>query len=107
MKEIKAIIQPHRLERVLEALHQIESFPGATTSEALGVGAHASTDYERHPRVKLEVVVADDLVARVVDAILRSAHTGNPGDGYLFVVPVQTVVKIRTGERMRSESGGD
>lgn len=102
MKEIKAIIQPFRLSRVLDVLHEIEGFPGATTSEVEGVGARAGVSYERHPHVKLEIVVPDDLAGTVIDVIQREAHTGNPGDGYVFVLPVEESVAIRTGERRTS-----
>ncbi len=100
MKEIKAIIQPFMLPYVLDALHAIEGFPGATTSEVHGVGAREVASYERHSRVKLEVIVPERLVGPVVDAIQRHAHTGNPGDGYVFVIPVEQGVRIRSKSRI-------
>lgn len=101
MKEIKAVIQPFMLPHVLDGLHAIEGFPGATTSEVQGVGARDLSTYEQHARVKLEVIVPDRLVDRVVEAIKRHAHTGNPGDGYVFVIPVERVMRIRTGEESK------
>ncbi len=100
MKEIKAIIQPFMLSHVLDALHAIEGFTGATTSEVHGVGPRDHASYQRHPRVKLEIIVPDKLVGLVVDAIQRHAHTGNPGDGDIFVIPVEMDVRIRSGARI-------
>lgn len=99
MKKVTAFIQPFMLPHVLDGLHAIEGFPGATTSEVQGVGARGDFSYERHTRVKLEIVVADGMVDTVVQAVREHAHTGNPGDGYIFVLPVETCVRIRTGER--------
>lgn len=108
MKEIKAIIQPFVADRVLDALHQIPEMPGVTLSEVKGFGRRKdpkSRDRENGAevfgdrKVKLETVVPDSLVEQVTETIARLAHTGNPGDGKIFVIPVWDVLKIRTGER--------
>ena len=109
MKEIKAIIQPFMLAKVVEALKQIEGMPGITVDKDVrGFGgtnpevtSHKVVDdmveYVRKARV--EVVVPNRLVELVVATIEKHAHTGNPGDGKIFISNVAHVVKIRTGER--------
>ena len=108
MKEIKAIIQPFLLSKVVEALKEIEGLPGVTVSDVHGFGrarAVGSRDtvldgtVEYVKKVKLEIVVSDDLAETVVATIRTKAHTGNPGDGKIFVYAVDDVVRIRTGER--------
>ncbi|HML79032.1 P-II family nitrogen regulator [Geobacter sulfurreducens] len=108
MKEIKAIIRPGKLRDVAEELHAIEGMPGVTVSEIKGFGkgkARNSKDkilyemVEFIPRVKLEVVVDDEMVEEVVNVIQKYAHTGNTGDGKIFVSTIDDVVKIRTNER--------
>jgi len=108
MREVKAIIQPFLAEKVLDALHQIQEMPGITVSEVRGYGkwhdATTSGDEKRieifgDKKIKLEAVVPDPLVDQVIATIAREAHTGNPGDGKIFVLPVWDVLKIRTGER--------
>lgn len=108
MKEIKAIIRPAKLLNVTEELREIDGLPGITISEIKGFGksraqnANDKVVYEMVefiPRIQLEVVVNDDLVAEVVDVIQRYAHTGNTGDGKIFVSTVDDIVKIRTNER--------
>jgi nitrogen regulatory protein P-II 1 len=110
MKEIKAIIRPSKLLDVTEALNEIEGLPGVTVSEIKGFGkgrarnAKDKIHYEMVefiPRIKLEVVVADEMVDEVVNVIQRHSHTGNTGDGKIFVSTVDEVVKIRTNERGR------
>lgn len=107
MKEIKAIIQPFLADRVLDALHQLPEIPGISVSEVMGYGKRLRTDKPiavnltevfGEKRIKLEIVVPDRLTDQVVDTISEAAHTGNPGDGKIFVVPVWDVRKIRTGE---------
>ena len=107
MKEIKAIIQPFMLEKVIEALENIPHLPGVTVSDVRGFGrgrAGCATDKVVEGAVtyvkktKLEIVVPDSMVDEVVRAIQNHAHTGNPGDGKIFVYAVDDVVKIRTGE---------
>lgn len=108
MKEIKAIIRPAKLLEVTEELHAIDGLPGVTVSEIKGFGkgrAKNAKDKVRYelvefiPRIKLEVVVDDAMVDQVVDVIQKHAHTGNTGDGKIFVSTVDDVVKIRTNER--------
>jgi nitrogen regulatory protein P-II 1 len=108
MKEIKAIIRPFKLLDVSEALKEIEGLPGVTVSEIRGFGkgrAKNSKDkvvyemVEFIPRMQLEVVVIDEMVDEVVNVIQKYAHTGNTGDGKIFVVNVEEILKIRTNER--------
>ena len=88
MKEIKAIIQPFLLEKVLAALHEIEGLPGVTISEARAASVTRG-HYEQVIKTKLEIMAPDELVESVVAAIQSSAHTGNPGDGGIFVIPIE------------------
>ena len=96
MKEIKAIIQPFMLDEALAALHEIEGLPGVTLSEVRAVGMERGR-YRQIVKTKLEVMVSANLVERVVTALQKAAHTGNPGDGRIFVIPVEESVSIRTG----------
>ena len=107
MKEIKAIIQPFMLQKVLEALSAVENLPGLTVSQVVGWGkAKAARTEERvteaghafAKKTKLEIVVTDEQAQRVEEAIAVAAHTGRPGDGKIFVYEVRRVLKIRTGE---------
>lgn len=97
MKEIKAIIQPFMLSRVLHALHEIEGLPGVSVSEARSIDLERGT-LEQITQVKLEIMVPDDKVERVRDAIQKQAHTGNAGDGRIFVIPLEQTTQIRSGE---------
>ncbi len=108
MKEIKAIIQPFMLGDVCDALEQIEGLPGLTMSDVGGYGRSRAADVEdpHHQadrafarKTKLEIVVNDEMAARVVEAIAKAAHTGKPGDGKVLVYEVEEVVRIRSGER--------
>ena len=102
MHEIKAIIRRERLEDVLEALHARPELPGVTISVVQGVGRHAVAGGESFGEVqmaKVETVVTADLVDWVVDTIQRAAATGRPGDGKIFVIPVERAVQIRSGEK--------
>ena len=103
MKEIKAIIQPFMLTQVLEALRDIPALPGITMSHLQGLGGTQTAGQddlmEPDAKVKLEMVVPDNLVGRIVQTIEAKARTGNSGDGKIFVLPVEEVVKIRTGQR--------
>lgn len=98
MKEIKAIIKPFKLEAVVEALREIKGLPAITISPAHGLSAERGT-FDQVVKTKLEIMVPDKLVESVVQTIQKAAHTGNPGDGRIFVIPVEQTVKIRTGER--------
>jgi nitrogen regulatory protein P-II 1 len=106
MKKIEAIIKPFKLDEVKEALHDV-GVSGITVTEAKGFGRQKGhTELYRGaeyvvdflPKVKLEVVVDDDQVARVVEAIATAAQTGRIGDGKIFVLPVESALRIRTGE---------
>ncbi len=106
MKLIIAVIQPHRLDPVREALAGI-GVQGMTASEVQGYGRqgghreiYRGAEYTVHfvPKTKIEVVVRDDDEDRVVEAIQASARTGRIGDGKLFVLDVSRTVRIRTGE---------
>ena len=110
MKEIKEIIRPAKLLEVTEELHAIEGLPGVTVLEIKGFGkgrARNATDkvvyemVEFIPRIQLEVFVTDEMVAEVVNVIQKYAHTGNTGDGKIFVSTVDEIIKIRTNERGR------
>ena len=107
MKKIEAIIKPFKLDEVKEALHEV-GVSGITVTEAKGFGRQKGhTELYRGaeyvvdflPKVKLEVVVDDALADKVVEAIQNVAQTGRIGDGKIFVLPVDTVIRIRTGER--------
>ncbi len=107
MKKIEAILKPFKLDEVKEALQTI-GIAGMTCSEVKGFGRQRGhTELYRGaeyvidflPKIKLEVVVADDMVRQVVDVILAAAQTGRIGDGKIFVIPVDEVIRIRTGEK--------
>ncbi len=106
MKKIEAIIKPFKLDEVKEALHEI-GVSGITVTEARGFGRQKGhTELYRGaeyvvdflPKVKLEVIVSDDQADRVVEAVAGAAQTGRIGDGKIFVYPVETALRIRTGE---------
>ena len=108
MKEIKAIIRTSKFWDVTVELQRIERLPGVTVSEIKGFGKSRAKNakdkivYEMVdliPRIKLEVVVKDEQANEVVDVIQRAAHTGNTGDGKIFVIDVENVIKIRTNEK--------
>jgi len=106
MKKIEAIIKPFKLDEVKEAL-QDAGVQGMTVLEAKGYGRqkghselYRGAEYviDFLPKIKIEVVVSDDMVASVVDAIQAAARTGKIGDGKIFVSDVIDVIRIRTGE---------
>ena len=106
MKKIEAIIKPFKLDDVKEALQDV-GVQGMTVLEAKGYGRqkghselYRGAEYviDFLPKIKIEVVVPDDMVNSVVDAIQAAARTGKIGDGKIFVTPVERVVRIRTGE---------
>ena len=110
MKKIEAIIKPFKLDEVKEALHEI-GVSGITVTEAKGFGRQKGhTELYRGaeyvvdflPKVKIEVVIEDSLLERVVDAIQNAAQTGRIGDGKIFISTIDEAIRIRTGER-----GGD
>src|SRR3569623_930528 len=107
MKKIEAIVKPFKLAEVKEALQEV-GLQGITVTEATGFGRQKGhTELYRGaeyvvdflPKVKLEVVVTDDMAERVVEAIAQAAQTGRIGDGKIFVSPIETALRIRTGER--------
>jgi nitrogen regulatory protein P-II 1 len=107
MKKIEAVIKPFKLDEVREALSEIE-VTGMTVTEVKGFGRQKGhTELYRGaeyvvdflPKVKLEVVVADERVDACVDAIVKAARTGKIGDGKIFVTSVEKTVRIRTGEQ--------
>src|SRR6266851_9230326 len=107
MKKIEAIIKPHLLEKVKDALEQV-GVSGMTITEVKGFGrqkGHTETyrgsEYKIDfiPKIKIEVVVPDEMVDHVIDAVAKTAKTGKFGDGKIFVVPVEEVIRIRTSER--------
>lgn len=107
MKLITAVVRPHRLDEVKTALREL-GVQGLTVTEASGYGRqHGHTEVYRGaeyrvdlvPKVRIEVVVADPEAEPVVDAIVRAARTDRIGDGKVWVQSVDTVVRVRTGER--------
>ena len=107
MKKVEAVIKPFKLDEVKEALHEI-GVSGITYVEAKGFGRQKGhTELYRGaeyvvdflPKVKLEIIVSDETAAQVVETIERAARTGRIGDGKIFVLPMEEVVRIRTGER--------
>jgi len=107
MKKVEAIIKPFKLDEVKESLNDI-GVQGMTVSEVKGFGRQKGhTELYRGaeyvvdflPKIKIEIIVPDDLVAQVVELVEKSARTGRIGDGKIFVTNVEEVVRIRTGER--------
>lgn len=106
MKKIEAIIKPFKLDDVKDALGSL-GITGMTLSEVKGYGRQKGhTEIYRGaeyvvdfiPKIKIEIVVAADLVDQVVDTVRAAANTGKIGDGKIFVLPVERVVRVRTGE---------
>ena len=107
MKKVEVIIKPFKLDEVKDALGEI-GVQGMTVTEVKGFGrtggkreVYRGSAYvvDFVPKVKVEVVVPDDLVARLIEAVEGAAKTGRIGDGKIFVSPVEEAVRIRTGER--------
>ncbi len=110
MKKIEAVIKPFKLDEVREALSEV-GITGLTVTEVKGFGRQKGhTELYRGaeyvvdflPKIKIEVVVAGDVVEQAVDAIVKAARTGKIGDGKIFVMYVEQVVRIRTGETNES-----
>ncbi|WP_198264145.1 P-II family nitrogen regulator [sulfur-oxidizing endosymbiont of Gigantopelta aegis] len=106
MKKIEAIIKPFKLDDVREALSEL-GVTGMTSTEVKGFGRQKGhTELYRGaeyvidflPKVKLEIVVQEDMLERAVEAITESARTGKIGDGKIFVTAIEKVIRIRTGE---------
>ena len=107
MKYVIAIIKPSKLESIHSSLIET-GVSGLTTSEVSGFGRqkghteiYRGSEYtvDFLPKVKIEIAVADDVVAKVIDAIVGAAQTGKIGDGKIFVLPLEEAVRIRTGEK--------
>ncbi len=110
MKKVEAIIREERLDAVKKALEE-KSYFGMTVSEVSGRGKQKGISLQWRvgeyrvdllPKLKIELVVLDEDVSPVIDAIVRNARTGDTGDGKIFVLPVETVVRVRTGDRNES-----
>ena len=105
MKKIEAIIKPFKLDEVKEALQDV-GLQGITVTEAKGFGRQGHTELYRGaeyvvdflPKVKIEVVLADDMAEKAIEAIRRSAQTGRIGDGKILVSHIEEAIRIRTGE---------
>jgi nitrogen regulatory protein P-II 1 len=107
MRKIEAVIKPFKLDEVKEALHGI-GIQGMTVTEVRGFGRQKGhTELYRGaeyvvdflPKIKLEIAVKDEMVDKVIDVIVSAANTGRIGDGKIFVLPMEEVIRIRTGER--------
>ncbi len=107
MKKIEAIIKPFKLDEVKESLHEI-GLQGITVLEAKGFGRQKGhTELYRGaeyvvdflPKVKIEIVVDDNLLEQAVEVIQQAAKTGRIGDGKIFITPVDDAIRVRTGER--------
>lgn len=102
MKEIKAVIQPHRLAKVRSAFKNIKNFPGMTISKVDGCGQHHAkanvgimqelTDYS--PKIRIEMLVPDELVEGALQILVEVGHTGQVGDGIVWVTPVERMVRL-------------
>jgi len=106
MKKIEAIIKPFKLDEVKEALHEV-GLSGITVTEAKGFGRQKGhTELYRGaeyvvdflPKVKIEIILVDELVERAVEAIQQAARTGRIGDGKIFISNIEEAIRIRTGE---------
>lgn len=110
MKMIAAMIQPFMLTKLTRALEEIEDFPGMTVTDVQGFGREKAHHVpgEQHSRmedvvdfvkkVRVEIAAHDDMIDRIVETIVRAAHTGNRGDGKVFVWPLDQAIRIKTGE---------
>ena len=107
MKKIKAIIKPFKLDEVKEALHEV-GLQGITVIEAKGFGRQKGhTELYRGaeyvvdflPKVKIELVIPDDMLERAVEAIQQAAYTGRIGDGKIFISSIEEAIRVRTGEK--------
>ena len=107
MRKVEAIIKPFKLDEVKEALHEI-GIQGMTVTEVKGFGRQKGhTELYRGaeyvvdflPKIKIEVAVPDEMAEKVAQAIVGAANTGRIGDGKIFVLPLEEVIRIRTGER--------
>ncbi len=107
MRKVEAIIKPFKLDEVKEALHDI-GIQGMTVTEVKGFGRQKGhTELYRGaeyvvdflPKIKIEIAVPDEMADKVVQVVVSAANTGRIGDGKIFVLPMEEVIRIRTGER--------
>ncbi len=107
MKKVEAIIRPHLLDAVRNALQEV-NVAGMTISEVQGYGrqrghteTYRGTEYQLEfiPKIKIEVIIPEDIEDSVIEVITKTARTGKFGDGKIFVLPTDDVIRIRTGER--------
>ena len=111
MKIITAMVQPFMLSRVTGALEDIDAFPGMTVTNARGFGREKASHARGAPhrvvedfveyikKERIEIVAPDEMADLIVETIVRAAHTGNPGDGKVFVWAVERAVRIQTGDK--------
>jgi len=107
MKKIEAIIKPFKLEEIKDALNGI-NIQGMTISEVKGYGRqkghkeiYRGAEYmvDFIPKVKIEIVVADEVVDKAIEVIMKAANTNTIGDGKIFILPIEQVIRVRTGEK--------
>lgn len=107
MKKVEAIIRSDKLEDLKEAISKSGIAKGMTVSQVLGYGSQKGfAEYVRGQKVvptllvkvKVEIIVVDAMVDKIIDLIIKSVHTGEIGDGKIFILPIDRVVRIRTGE---------
>ncbi len=111
MKIITAMVQPFMLSKVTSALEEIDDFPGMTVTDVRGFGREKASHARGAPhrvvedfveyvkKARIEIVARDEMTDEIVATIVRGAHTGNPGDGKVFVWPVERAVRIQTGDK--------
>lgn len=106
MKMITAMAQPFMLNKITDAFEGMESFPGMTVVDGRGFGRKQSPQEQRalhydpfHPKSRIEIVAPDEMVESIINTLIEHAHTGNHGDGKVFVWDVETAVRVQTGER--------
>ncbi|MEZ0231441.1 MAG: P-II family nitrogen regulator [Methylophilaceae bacterium] len=102
MKEIKAVVQPHRLPKIRSALRNIKGFPGMTVSKVDGCGHHMAkpvlgvreelTDYS--PKVRIEIVAPEEMVEGLLQILVEVGHTGHVGDGIVWVTPAERMIRL-------------
>lgn len=105
MKMITAMIQPFMLNKVVSTLETIENFPGMTVTDVRGFGRRRSVQEEHrlhlddfHDKTRIEIVAPDSMAEEITQTIVRFAHTGNNGDGKVFIWTIENAVRIQTGE---------
>ncbi len=108
MKEIKAIIRPFKLDDVISELHKIEDLPGLTISDIKGFGRTKAQDtnlsfkdglHNYVKKIKIELIVKNNMVDKIISIIQKTAYTGIPGDGKIFIADISDTIRIRTNER--------